>query len=442
MTLLHEELEEEVLSRIRPTEDEIRKRDEIFEKVREAVSSSLSRRGLEGEVTLQGSARKGTWLRGQLELDVFVLFKPSKKEWLERVAFPALFEAANLLGKASVRYAEHPYVRVEVEGVPVELVPAFKVESASEAITAVDRTPFHTEWFLSKVNELGGWVVDEVRLLKAFFKGIGAYGAEIKVMGFSGYMTEVLIVYHKGFAETMRAMARWKPPVVLETSLDKRAALKKFRGPLIAPDPTDPNRNAAAAVSENTLALSVLAARRYLDRPSLRFYFKPPPPRVAPRLPTFVVEIPLRGGSPPETVWGELRRVSKSARKELERLGFQVTRVGLWSDEVERAAIAIEFLEDVLPEFEVRKGPPVWLERHAESFLEKHGSSTIWVEGGRVFALERRKVRTASDALGEVFSKFKTESLDLDSLTIRRVEGAPEEGWLAWFVWGKPSWWG
>jgi len=444
LTLLHENLERDVLNKIRPTEEEIKKRDKIFEEVKRVIEESLNGKGLSGEVTLQGSARKGTWLRGNLELDVFVLFPPKDKAWIKEVAFPALLEAAERLGVPETRFAEHPYVRVTVEGVPVEIVPAFRVRSASEAITAVDRTPFHTQWFLERVKELGDWVVEETRLLKAFLKGIGAYGAELKVRGFSGYMTEILVVHYRGFAETIKAMSKWRPPVVLETSLKKDDALKRFsKAPLIAPDPVDPKRNAGAAVSLDTLALAELAARRYVEKPSLKFYFEQEPPREAPKLPTYLVEIPLVEGSPPETVWGELRRVAESLTKHLKKLGFPITRYALWSDERSVAKVGLEALEDVLPDYEIRLGPPVWLEKNVKSFLEKHENPVIgpWIEEGRLFIIEKRRVRELDKAAIEHLKKMKTESLNLSNSKVTKVTEPPKEAWLAWFVTGKPKWW-
>ncbi len=445
MTLLHKDLEEGVLEKIRPATDEYTKRDLIFSKVKEVLEEKLKKSGLRGEVTLQGSARKETWLRGELELDVFVLFPPSTKEWIREVAYPVILEAARELGEPEVRFAEHPYVRLLVEDVPVELVPAFKVRSGSEAITAVDRTPFHTEWFLKAVERLGNWVKDEVRLLKKFFKGIGVYGAEVKVRGFSGYLTELLIVHHKGFAELFGAAERWRPPVVLDTVGEGLANLKrKFRGAaMIVPDPVDPKRNAAAAVSLETLAWAVLAMRVYKRSPSETFYFPTIPEDAVPKLPTFLVKIPLKGNNPPETIWGELRRVSKSLLKELGRLGFQVTRSSLWSDERELACIALEVLNPLLPPLEVKRGPPVWAGEHVLKFVEKHATAPIgpWLEGDKLFVVERRKIRTLEEAVLGYIKRLKADSLDLGSVSVEEVRGSPKEAWLRAFLRGKPTWW-
>ena len=48
------------------------------------------------------------------------------------------------------RYAEHPYVNAIFDGFEVDLVPAFGVESAASIKSAVDRTPFHNNYILTR----------------------------------------------------------------------------------------------------------------------------------------------------------------------------------------------------------------------------------------------------------------------------------------------------
>ena len=434
MSLLHEDIEKEVIERIRPTEEEKELRDRIFSMVKEKLERVLNERGLKADIELQGSARKGTWLKGNLELDVFIMFEPKNKEWIREVVFPILLEAAKGLGPYEVRFAEHPYVRVYVLGIPVELVPAFKVEDGSKAITAVDRTPFHTRYVLSKVKELGEQIVDEIRLMKAFLKGIGTYGAEIKVRGFSGYATELLVLHYGGFAEALRAISKWRPPVVVNA---KKDVIKKFpNAEVIMLDPVDPKRNVTAAVSAESLSLTILAANRYISKPKLEFFFPPKGGEASARLPVYLVKFPI-AEEPPETVWGELKRVGNSIVKNLKKMGFVVTRWHVWTDEKSSAAIAIELLEDTLPEYEIIKGPPVWLE-NVNDFLDKYAEGPVWVEGHRLYALRKRKFKKAEEALTSVLKNLKAKSLKLESFELSKVEKG--KGWLGEFLRGRRAW--
>jgi len=165
------------------------------------------------------------------------------KEWMKGEALTLIVQRFSGMDYA-ISYAEHPYLTVRIEGVEVDVVPAFRIPRGQRPITAVDRTPFHTEFVLAHTDER---TRDEVRLLKQFMKGIGVYGAEIKVQGFSGYVAELLVIAHSSFEETLRAASSWRHPVVVDKLVKP---LREFSEPLVIPDPTDPLRNAASAVHE------------------------------------------------------------------------------------------------------------------------------------------------------------------------------------------------
>jgi len=129
-------IEEEVLRRIKPTPDEEVKLRNVAERVL---------KDLEGlDTSLEGSFAKGTWLRGEGDLDIFVFFHKSYgRDWLKESGVKVLLERLSKY-KYTISYADHPYLTLEVDGVTVEVVPGLKVESGTEAVTPVDRTPFHT----------------------------------------------------------------------------------------------------------------------------------------------------------------------------------------------------------------------------------------------------------------------------------------------------------
>src|SRR2546430_7134858 len=137
-------------------------------------------------------------------------------------------------------------------------------------MSAVDRTPLHVDYVLGRVKE---GQTDEIRLLKAWAEGIGVYGAEAKILGFSGYLCELLVLKYVTVRGGLEASLSWRPGIVLE--LD-RAPARTFPEPLTVVDPVDPNRNVASAVSVEQLATFVHAAREYLQSPSERFFFPRP----------------------------------------------------------------------------------------------------------------------------------------------------------------------
>ena len=95
-------------------------------------------------------------------------------------------------------------------------------------------------------------MLGEVRLLKKFMQGIGVYGAEIKVGGFSGYLCELLIMKYGSFAETVEAFANYNKRVIIDIEnyyADRQNELSLlFPEPLVIVDPVDKGRNVASAV--------------------------------------------------------------------------------------------------------------------------------------------------------------------------------------------------
>ena len=137
-------------------------------------------------------------------------------------------------------------------------------------MSAVDRTPLHVDYVLGRVKD---GQTDEIRLLKAWAEGIGVYGAEAKILGFSGYLCELLVLKYGTFRGVLEASLAWRRGLVVE--LDRPPG-RSFEEPLVVIDPVDPNRNVASAVSLEQLATFVHAAREYLQKPSERFFFPRP----------------------------------------------------------------------------------------------------------------------------------------------------------------------
>ena len=399
-------VEEEVLGLIRPGPAERRRAEEAVREALLAAHEALRRAGYRGYVLLvEGSYAKDTWLRGELDIDLFALFDPEFcglfiEGFAEKVA-PVL---AGMGYRVELRYAQHPYVRFLVKGLWAELVPGCRVGSGSEARTAVDRTPFHTEYVRSR---LPSWARDEVRLLKSFMKGVGVYGAEVAVRGFSGYLAELLIIRYRCFRGVLEAAAsEWRPPVEIPVEEGLRAALPELRrrypdSVMYVPDPVDPRRNAAAAVSRRSLAAFILAARLYLENPcSLYFHAaQPPPPSPVPadwgpRLQGLAaIRVEFRGGVAPDTAWGVLDRLGKVLARSLSSMGVPVARRShSYSEDAGVGLVVLEALEPA-PRLEARPGPPAWAPRQRVlGFAARHRGEPLWVEeDGSLRALARRR---------------------------------------------------
>ena len=234
-----------VRDRVTPDDEERERLHAVADRLRERARDSIADLDVEANVRLVGSTARGTWLAGDRDIDLFVRFRPElPRSELERYGLQV---GHAVVPDGHEEFAEHPYVTGDVDGFAVDCVPCFSVDSASEIQSAVDRTPFHTAYLEARLDE--GLRAD-ARVTKAFLKGIGAYGSDLRTRGFAGYLAELLVVEHDGFLPLVRAASDWSPPVCFDL---EGHATSSFDDALVVIDPTDPDRNVAAALSTATL---------------------------------------------------------------------------------------------------------------------------------------------------------------------------------------------
>src|SRR2546427_325749 len=199
-------VEEKVLARIRPSPDEEARIESVVRELLERLRATLKSKGWEAKPFLAGSVAKGTHLTGT-EIDVFVAFPPDlpRADLEERG-----LALGKILEKGTHRYAEHPYTRGWYGGFEVEIVPCYRITDATQRMSAVDRTPLHVDYVLGRVKE---GQTDEIRLLKAWAEGIGVYGAEAKILGFSGYLCELLVLKYGTFRGVLEAISLPAPAI-------------------------------------------------------------------------------------------------------------------------------------------------------------------------------------------------------------------------------------
>jgi tRNA nucleotidyltransferase (CCA-adding enzyme) len=389
-----------------PKREEEERLSSIAREVLRSVDEAFA--GVEGFVraTLEGSAAKGTWIRARPEVDVFVHFSPNvSRERLEKVVVERGSRALEALGaRWRLRYADHPYVEGFIGDVTVNVVGCYATEPG-RWLSPVDRTPYHTRYVLSKLDDR---LRAEVRLAKAFMRGIGVYGAELRVGGFSGYLVELLVLWYGSFLALLRDGAGWRPGKVIEMS--GRRSEQELRAlfpnsPLIVTDPVDVNRNVASAVTLTRFSEFVLASKFFLSEPSVKYFEpRPPAPRdtASPLGGLMVVRLRDLPELPTDTMWGEALRFARSVERRLQKEGFSVRR---WATESIGNELLLLFdLEALdLPELELRVGPPVWM-KNAEDFVREHLVSPLtvvgpWVSGERLYVLRKRSVRSAEELL-------------------------------------------
>ncbi|MDH5374664.1 MAG: CCA tRNA nucleotidyltransferase [Candidatus Bathyarchaeota archaeon] len=382
-----------VLERITPKKGERAKLEALAEKLEKKVVLVSKEFGVEAEVRVEGSVAKDTWLSREPDIDVFMrvpttIPRKSLGDTCLRIA-----RKATEGSKQIERFAEHPYLEAIVDNTRVNIVPCYKVKRG-EWLSATDRTPFHTDYVKKRLEvQMRG----EVRLLKKFMKGIGVYGAEIKVGGFSGYLCELLILHHKTFVNTLKAFAQHKKRTVIDIEgyyegRENELGLL-FKEPMVIIDPVDKGRNVASAVQPQKLYTFIAAARTFLKSPNKKFFY-PPKTATSPakelkqklekRGPVIIFLTFEKVDAVPDILWGQLYKSQRSLHKLVQLSGFDVLRDIPWSDEKTINMFIFELEQHFIPPVKKHLGPPLEKERECEKFLQKHMSSLNAVSGPHI----------------------------------------------------------
>jgi tRNA nucleotidyltransferase (CCA-adding enzyme) len=394
-----------VLKEVTPDASERSKIEALAKKVEKKVAAAAQKVGVKAEVRVEGSIAKDTWIRGEPDIDVFMRVPKSiSRAMLGEICLKVAKEATR--GARQIeRFAEHPYLEAFVDGVRINVVPCYSVKQG-EWLSATDRTPFHTDYVNRRltVDERG-----DVRLLKKFVKGIGVYGAEIKVGGFSGYLCELLILKYGSFLETIKTFDGQKQRLIIDIegfySDRKNESNLLFDEPLVVVDPVDKSRNVASAVREQRLYTFIAASQAFLKNPN-RVFFEPKktiPFAVAKigrelkkRGSKIVLVVFGKVGTVPDILWGQLYKSQRSLSKLIELGGFRVLRELPWSDERSLNMFVFELDDCCISPVKLHVGPPLEKEKECERFIQKHldKPSTVcgpYVQSGRWVVLVQRK---------------------------------------------------
>ena len=225
-------------------------------------------------------------------------------------------------------------------------------------------------------------------------QGIGVYGAEIKVGGFSGYLCELLIIKYGSFEGTLRAFAQYSKRVAVDiegfyTDREKELSLL-FPEPLVIVDPVDKGRNVASAVQPQKLYEFVGASRAFLEKPSEKFFY-PQKPEVLP-VKDLKRQLETRGSSivflviggldaVPDVLWGQLYRSKRSLRTMLELSDFKVLKDAVWSSEKSLSVFMFELEAQTLPNVKKHLGPPLEREAECVKYLAKYSGNEQVISG-------------------------------------------------------------
>ena len=406
-----------ILAAIKPS----KKEEKQFSTSANGFLRTLNAVLVDAKAILGGSGAKGTWLSGNHDVDIFVLF--DYKKYANMSA-----ELSGLLEKSLKKtfpkvkierlHGSRDYFQFAYRGLLFEVVPILKIAKAERALNITDISPLHSAW----VNKHAAKVKDDIRLLKQFCKANNMYGAESYIGGFSGYVLEILTAHYGSFEKVLKAAQKWKEKEVVDPSAfykTKELALfhintSKLQSPLIVVDPVDKNRNAAAALSKEKFLLFKELAKKYLQKPAEDFFVKEKITVDSLRQKykgkgtlVFVTVTPTEGKE--DAVGAKILKVFEFLRERL--LGFSLVHGGWVWDKGSEGLFYFVLKKKELSAEEIRVGPPLKLKEYVEDFKKKNKNT--FEEKGRMMAkvkVENPKLKDFVNAL--LKNEYVTERVE------------------------------
>jgi tRNA nucleotidyltransferase (CCA-adding enzyme) len=274
--ILKEELKEVEVDKIELTSIEKK-----LAKIKKEITFNIRKNKIKADIIIGGSYAKGTLIKKKkYDIDLFIRFdrniEEDKISDLLKKLVPKNSEKIH--GSRDYYRLKENYERFSIE---FEIIPVIKINRNSEARNTTDLSYSHV-WYVNGKIKKNKKLASEIKLAKAFLHYQGCYGAESFINGFSGYATELIIIYYKSFINFLKAMSKLKveEKLIIDTEgfyKNRREVLTeineaKLQSPIILIDPTYNTRNALAALNMETLLKLKKSSSEFLKKPSLNFF--------------------------------------------------------------------------------------------------------------------------------------------------------------------------
>lgn len=428
--MIMNEILKKALKELKPEQKKVKEVEEFLIKLNKEIKKSR----IKATATPGGSYAKDTWLKGDYDVDVFVKFDLKYKT----------NEISKLLGKILKKFkpiklhGSRDYYWVQ-NSLRFEIIPVLDIKKPNEAQNTTDFSPWHVAW----VNRQGSKYKDDIRLAKKFMKTQGCYGAESYIKGFSGHVVDILVIYYGGFLPLLRAALKWKPTRSLRNHMQKSNFLRKtlnpqvktesiqsspkviidyykkvgknaefilnkskIQGPMIIIDPVQPERNAAAALSQEMFDLFVASAKKFLEKPSDKYfeYQKLDLEKMKKKGKLLLIDVEVPEGKE-DPVGAKLVKAFDYIAKELDEFGI-IKKEWEW-DKYKNAVFIYLLKKEKLPDTYEQPGPPVAMQKETIRFKKKHKKT--FIKQGRIWAKVEYDYKTPEELLTK--KVFKAEYL-------------------------------
>ena len=359
----------------------------------------LKKAGLDAVCVAGGSYAKGTILKDDFDVDLFVRFAYSYRG---KDISELLARAIKSLRPERV-HGSRDYFQLRRKKILFEIIPVLKIDDYRKADNVTDMSPLHVGYANSRFAR-NPKMRDDVRLAKQFCKAAGVYGAESYIRGFSGHVLDLLIIYYGGFEKLLMQAALWGERVVIDIERhwsDPVGQLNssKVISPLVIVDPIQPDRNAAAAISPDKFEDFKSQARRFLHSPSGEFFKvkrldMKELRKVAGKNELMVVQAsPVEGKD--DVVGTKLLKAFEFLQRMLGENDFTVMLSG-WEYKP-KPVFYFVIRKEKLSATKTLRGPPQSDAANSAAFRKKHRK--VSVNSGVLFAEEKRKFLSARKLL-------------------------------------------
>ncbi len=273
-----EKILKEVLKKIEPSENDLKYIKNYVDIFSQNIKKNLKKFKIDAEIFVGGSFAKGTVIKkDNYDVDVFIRYdKKYKNEEISALTKKIIGKSKSI----SVIHGSRDYFRINYgKNFFIELIPVKKIENPKEYENITDLSYLHVKYINKKIKSRK--ILDEIKIAKAFCYANNCYGAESYISGFSGYSLELLVYYYKGFMKFIKAMSKvGKEKYIIDIEKqfkNKKNVLmdlnsSKLNSPIILIDPTYKQRNALAALSQDTFEKFRKICKEFIKNPSIKYF--------------------------------------------------------------------------------------------------------------------------------------------------------------------------
>ncbi len=370
-----------ILAQIKPTKEEEKQLKQLAASIINKVTIPATK------VILGGSGAKDTWLKGTHDIDIYVKFSyknyAQQSEQLADILYKYVYKKLKVIRL----HGSRDYFQLQKDGFMFEIVPILDITKPLEARNITDFSHLHVAYVKKHIQQKQK-LADDIRLAKAFAKAQKVYGAESYIQGFSGYVMELLVIRYGSFEKLLKAVASWKKPVIIGNKKEaEQLNPAKKASPLILLDPVQPERNAAAALSEEKFEQFVKASRAFVKKPSLAFFEKKEVNLDAlqkKKHSVFLNVTPLH--TKKDIAGAKMMKAFLYLKAQIPLYGFQLQESS-W--DYEKGFFYFQVKEGQIAKEYAHQGPPVDHALAVQQFQKKY--KDVFVQGKRLYAKKKRK---------------------------------------------------